>query len=287
MESKKALLIYSPEDITKNGWFIRHLTEISKKRGISLGLLTPEDCLDLFDLQKKRNKKVEDISFVINRSRDYHISELFESEDIPSYNNSLTVKTGNDKYEEYLLFKRIGLETMETAEAVDFLKNPEAFLEITEGGEFVLKKKDGHGGSQVFKVKDIKECRDAIGSEAPDGWIVQRMCSDPGRDVRVYMIGEKICAAVLRTSDEDFRSNFSLGGKAESCEPDDSMKRACNKIANALGSDYIGVDFIEDMGRWVINEIEDAAGARMLYSLCTLDIAELFIEHICEKTFQI
>ena len=43
-----------------------------------------------------------------------------------------------------------------------------------------------------------------------------------------------------------------------------------------------GFDFILDNGRWVLNEVEDVVGARMLYSLCDHDIGKSFIEYICK-----
>ena len=54
----------------------------------------------------------------------------------------------------------------------------------------------------------------------------------------------------------------------------------------SIAADYIGVDFIKDHGKWIVNEVEDAAGARMLYSLTDLDIAEMYMSHICEKSSQ-
>ena len=104
--------------------------------------------------------------------------------------------------------------------------------------------------------------------------------------MRVYVLGGKIIASVLRSSDSDFRSNFSLGGNVELTEPDDEVKEYVRILAEELDPDYIGIDLIRDGGRWVLNEMEDAAGARMLYKLTDLDIADMYMCHICEKSSQ-
>ena len=58
------------------------------------------------------------------------------------------------------------------------------------------------------------------------------------------------------------------------------------KLSDYLLADYFAVDVIRDHGMWIVNEIEDAAGARMLYSLTDLDIAEMYMSHIIEKSSQ-
>ena len=282
MKSSKALLIYAEEDIKKNEWFIGRLIESAAKKGTVLDTVTVSGAFDLFSCMDKEQEASRPL-FVINRSRDRKISELFESAGVRSFNNSETIGIGNDKYAEYELFKELGIGAMETFRADFFLSAPSECIERL-GEIFVLKSLAGHGGNEVFKVRGMEEVREIIAPSDPSGWLVQRLCDSPGKDVRIYMMGKKIVASVLRTSDTDFRSNFSLGGKVTLFEPDERMKETCVKISSRLGSDYIGIDFIKDKGRWVINEIEDAAGARMLYQLGITDIAECFMGYIFEMT---
>lgn len=76
---------------------------------------------------------------------------------------------------------------------------------------YVIKSCSGHGGSQVFLVNNSKEEEQAVKAMNGQEYVVQQCCSDLGRDVRVYIIGNKIIKAVLRTSTESFKSNYSLG----------------------------------------------------------------------------
>ena len=99
-------------------------------------------------------------------------------------------------------------------------------------------------------------------------------------------MGGRVIASVLRTSKTDFRSNFSLGGEAALVEAPPEVLNMALKLSDYLLADYIGVDFIKDHGKWIVNEVEDAAGARMLYSLTDLDAADMYMCHICEKSSQ-
>ena len=266
---KYALLVYAKEDIEKNRWFIDRLTSLFKERGVDLLLKTPEDC-----------DEITDPSFVINRSRDSRVSKHFEKKGIRSFNNSETVRVGNDKLAEYGLFKKLGLPVMETVCGNTPLE------EIPFSFPFIVKERAGHGGSGVFMAESADDLDRILEGKNPAEYIFQEMCDEPGIDVRLYILGGKTIAAIKRTSESDFRSNFSLGGKAEAMEPDDEMLSAAGAVCEELEPDYIGLDLIRNKGGWVVNEIEDAAGARMLYSETDLDIARLYMCHICEKSSQ-
>ena len=158
--------------------------------------------------------------------------------------------------------------------------------EIPFKAPYIVKHRRGHGGNRVFMARKYEEVREIIRGLNPSEWIIQNMCDTPGQDMRLYILGGKVVASVLRTSKNDFRSNFSLGGEARLEEAPKEVADMAIKLSDYLLADYIGVDVIKDHGKWIVNEVEDAAGARMLYSLTDLDIAELYMRHICEKSSQ-
>ena len=89
-------------------------------------------------------------------------------------------------------------------------------------------------------------------------------------------------AAVLRESD-DFRSNYSLGGKATATELTEKEKEIVDKITKIINIDYAGIDLIYHNGEPVFNEIEDPVGARMLYENTDIDIVEIFVKYIVDN----
>lgn len=55
-------------------------------------------------------------------------------------------------------------------------------------------------------------------------YIYQECSTDLGKDVRVYIVGNKIVASMIRTSTESFKSNYSLGGSARPYELNNNEK---------------------------------------------------------------
>lgn len=201
-----------------------------------------------------------DADFVINRTNDYKIAEYFESRGIRVFNPSSLSKIANDKQKCYEFMKENGIEIM----PINY-----------KGVPAVKKKIDGHGGIDVYMLDKAEPFE--------DGYVYQKPCDTLGRDVRVWLIGGKIIASILRSSDTDFRSNFCLGGKASEYTLTDDDRALVYKIADLLDYDYIGIDFIFNNGRLVFNEIEDTVGARMIYSLTDIDIISLYCDYIKEE----
>ena len=141
----------------------------------------------------------------------------------------------------------------------------------------------GHGGSEVFKADTedgVASVRDSLRDRKP---IVQEMAGTPGRDMRVYILGGRILATVMRSCDTDFRANHSLGGHAELCEPPEEAIDIVRRILPELLPDFVGVDFVFGREGVYLNEIEDAVGTRMLYELTDLDPARLYMEYIAQS----
>ena len=155
-------------------------------------------------------------------------------------------------------------------------------------GFFVVKSRTGHGGSQVYKIDGIENLGKFSNSLINKGfkledYIVQEMADEVGKDLRIYMLGDRIIASVLRSSDTDFRSNYSLGGKIQIYELDEELEALAKLIQSHLKSDLIGIDFIRNKGRWVLNEIEDVVGLRSIYRLYDFDPVKKYILHIKKK----
>ncbi len=108
----------------------------------------------------------------------------------------------------------------------------------------------------------------------------QKVASDVGKDLRVWVIGGEIIASILRVSKTDFRSNYCLGGEAFLYDLSDDEKAQINKIISLVNGDYYGIDFVFNNGKIVFNEIEDTVGARMVYDKTDIDIIELYCDYI-------
>ncbi len=261
----KGYLIYDKEGFLRNSWFAKSLIAKAKENNLELQLKIIEDC----DF-----KKVPLPQFVIMRAIAPHLNTYFESKGIRVFNNSTTSKIANDKWATYEYAKDLGIKTMDTYLAQDLTEHRDKL-----GYPYIIKSLSGHGGKEVFMVKSDKEADDTI-KKLGEKCILQK-CSDVvGKDVRVYVLGKDILIAILRESNIDFRSNYSLGGKCCVFIPTSKMKEMVKRIATSLDCDFVGIDFIMHNGEWVLNEIEDIVGTRMIYKLTDIDVAHCYINYI-------
>ena len=263
MSRAAGLLVYQEEDLRRNRWFAETLCRYAESECMTLRLC----------LADAAYSAAEHADFVINRSRDHVLSEYCEKErGIRVFNGSKVTAITNDKYVTDRFLRGHGLPTAETQL-------------ITEDGQLpgmpfplVAKPPDGHGGAGVRWAKDPADL-----SGVPLPYLVQEPMQT-GWDLRVYVLGNRIYRAVLRTSDADFRSNFSLGGHAALFEPDAEIRSLVSDVLTILPMDLAGIDFLRRRdGRYVIGEIEDAVGCRMLYQLTQLDPAWDYIRYIAAE----
>lgn len=181
---------------------------------------------------------------------------------------------------------------MPTCELSYFLTKLEKKALIGEKGSLIIKSKTGHGGSEVYKINGLKNLDEFVevitnkGFKIED-YIVQEMTDEVGKDLRVYMLGDRVLASVLRSSATDFRSNYSLGGKIQIYKLDNEVENIAKIVQSQLKSDLIGIDFIRNKGKWILNEIEDVVGLRSIYKLYDFNPIELYISYIKKKLYKV
>lgn len=195
--------------------------------------------------------------FVINRTNDCRIGEFYENRGIRVFNPSSLSKLANNKQLCYEFMNSNGIPIL----PVNYMSVP-----------VVKKKIDGHGGTQVYMLNESEPFE--------EGYVYQKPCDTPGKDLRVWVIGGKIILAILRESKTDFRSNYCLGGSAMPYILNLKEINLINKIISLIDSDYIGIDFLFHKGNLVFNEIEDTVGARMVYDKTDIDILKLYCDYI-------
>ncbi len=212
------------------------------------------------DIELKDERYRGNADFVINRTNDYKIGRYFENKGIRVFNPSALSALANDKQKCYEFMAEHNIPIL-----------PVNYGEIPA----VKKKIDGHGGNEVFMLDKAEPFE--------SGYVYQKPCDTPGKDLRVWIIGNRIITSILRESKTDFRSNFCLGGKAEIYTLSKKETRLIERIISLVKSDYIGIDFLFNGGELVFNEIEDTVGARMVYSKTDIDIIKIYCDYIMKE----
>jgi len=283
-------LIYHRADAEKNRGYIGLWEKHCAERGLNCGLILYEDLcgekstegssaapcaetaqpLPSFDTLLRLPAG----SFVVNRSRDASLSLFCEEHEIPVYNGSRLVTLGNDKALACEYVRSLGLHVLQTEASPDRLDTPYPC---------VMKSADGHGGTEVFLLHDAKEEQAILREHPGKHWLYQELCDTPGKDLRVWLVGEKIVGAMLRSSDTDFRANYSLGAKAEPYQLNREETELVRTITSPLKIGHCGVDFLFHKGKLIFNEIEDTVGSRMLYRYTDVDVVRLYLEEILKQ----
>ncbi len=287
-----AYIIYYDKEAKKNNGFIEMLKKACIKHNIDLRYMSFEDIN--FMSESIFIETFKSAIFIINRTRQYRLSQKFEDMNLKVFHSSKITELGNDKYKTYCYLKNYFKKNKPVTDKdwiadTIFVKADKLKESIDKyiGKDYVIKSVDGHGGSQVFLLKDINDSdrlstiyKNLKGHDC----IVQKRIDSDSNDIRVYILFGEIYAAVLRHGNNGFKSNFSLGGSVSEYFPDERQKRFIEKFIDAFGKDELnmaGIDFIVTrQGEFIFNELEEMVGSRMLYNCSKHDIVNEYVEHI-------
>lgn len=272
----KGYLIYTEYESKRNDFFVKELISSAKKFDIDLSLLIYErisvDSGNIF----YDNKKMDIPRFVIQRLMSYHLTILLEGMGVKVFNSSKVGQIADNKYLTYVKIKEENIPVLKTIFQYDINEENIFYPNVT-------KPIDSKGGDRVFLNKDKVSYLESVKKYSDTNFILQEVSGDVGKDLRVYVVGNEIVTAILRTSKDGFISNFCRGNDASLYELDSYETGMVKRIVNLIKPDYVGIDFLFNKDGIVLNEIENVVGARMVYSLTDINITDRYIRHILES----
>lgn len=257
----KGHVYYSSEEAQRNRGFIDDLMVHAEQLDIALNLLVDDEEPD------------SDVDFILFRDRNLDLSVKWETAGFRVINRSEVNRIANNKLKTFEFATLLGIPAVPT-------KRLKSIDEISDY-PVILKTVDGHGGTEVHFCNTVNEAEQILNTYHSRQLIAQPYIESNATDVRVFMIGEEIIGAVKRIGNDSFKSNYTLGGSVEKYIPSSSQEKEVRRIAQALKSDYIGIDFLLlPDGSWLLNEIEDPVGARSLYVTHDFSVAQKLMERI-------
>lgn len=283
---KTGWLIYNREMANINSGFISWFMSEALLLHAQLKLIIKEDLhygvindqLSLFH----NGVEACEPDFAIMRNNDPLLTEQLELLNITVFNSSFVSQISNHKGRTHQFLAGKDIPMLDTV----FISRDEFCPEydlLPFPYPVVIKEVAGRGGSQVYAAACHEEISEILEKVQAKELIIQRMGDVPGRDVRVFVIGGEIIAAILRSSDQDFRANFSLGGSAQLFELNEMQRHLVEKVIAAFNGElgFVGIDFLfAKDGSFIFNEIEDVAGSRTLSANSDVFIVRLYLEHI-------
>jgi [lysine-biosynthesis-protein LysW]--L-2-aminoadipate ligase len=157
-----------------------------------------------------------------------------------------------------------------------------------EKNPLVFKPVIGSWGRGVFPVRNkevgrmIVEMRQESSSPFSNIYYFQELVKRPPRDIRCIVLGEQVIAAIYRySSDDEWRTNVSRGGKAEMIKITSELESIAIKAAKAVGTGILGIDMMEDEEHGLmVHEINNTVEFKGASSATGINIAGLIIDYI-------
>ncbi len=271
----------------------KRLKEVAERRGHALDIIDTLKCyLNIRSNNSQllyRGKPLEDYDAVIPRIGAsvtfYGLAVLRQFEIMGTYplNESVAIGRSRDKLRSMQLLARKGIGLPDTTFAHES-KFTEDIIETVGGAPVVIKLLEGTQGIGVVLADTDRSAKSMV--EAFRGVnvniLVQRFVKEAGSsDVRAFVIGDKVVAAMMRTgADGDFRSNLHRGGSAKVIKLTPAERRTALKAAKAMGLNVCGVDMLRANDGPVVMEVNSSPGLEGLENATGIDVADKIIEFI-------
>lgn len=281
----KGWLIYNETDARRNKEYINWFISECDKQKLELHLILREELMIgiyenklLVQLTSRFNESLPD--FAVVRVIDPLLNLQLEKAGILVFNNAVTARIANDKALAHMHAAEIGIRMLDTI----FIKRGNFPENSPFNFPVVLKQADGRSGQQISMVYNQKQWLEARYFFLHHDSIIQSTFVMPGKDLRVFIIGKDIIAAVLRENDHDFRANISLGGSARLYQLNAEEKSIIDKFTSVFDFGLVGIDFLFDQnGSLLFNEIEDAVGSRSLSKVSSVNLLERYTTFIKQR----
>lgn len=226
--------------------------------------------------------------FCVYLDKDKYPSYLLEKSGLRLFNSHAAIEACDDKMFTFALLSGNGIPVPATVPApLCYTKDAapdETFLKKCVqrlGYPVIIKECYGSRGRGVYKADTFESLKFTAALLNNTAHLYQRCITESlGKDARVIVTGGKITAAMLRTSETDFRSNIDLGGRGEKFTPDGKMKELCLKVADLLKLDYCGIDVLFGKDGYYVCEVNSNAFFDGIESVTGTNVARAYAEHI-------
>ena len=263
-------------------WEEKALLEAGKKNGIDIRMV---DCKKLsIHLEEEPEKYGVVIQRCVSYYRNLHSTAALEGLGVKVINCLNTGIFAGNKLFTHMLLKKAGVPTPHAT--VAFSKDAALDALDAQGYPKVIKPTVGSWGRLISKLNERNSAEGIIESRESMYPIYQihyleEFVKRPPRDIRAIMVGDKIVAAIYRSSaDGRWKTNMALGGVAQKCDVTPEMEEICIKAKNAVHGDIVGVDLMESDERGlVVHEVNNTTEYKNTVRVCKVDIPSLMLDY--------
>ncbi len=198
----------------------------------------------------------------------------FEQMDVFCANSSGGISNSRDKLRSLQILSRHNIGIPRTT----FVKDKKDVLPAIErvgGAPVIIKLLEGTQGVGVILAESVKMAEaiiETLQSTKQNVLIQKFVAESKGRDVRAFVVGDQVVAAMRRVAQgQEFRSNVHRGGRTELVELDDHYSEAAVRAAQIMGLRVAGVDMLESKTGPQIMEVNSSPGLEGIETCTQLD----------------
>ena len=243
-------------------------------------LYAPNLAFDLGAAPERRYDVV--LERCVSQSRGLALARLFAAAGSVVLNRPEVIETCGDKLATSAVLAAAGVPTPRTVVAFGA---EEALARCEElGYPVVLKPVVGSWGRMVSRLSDadavaaVLEHKEVLGGPAHRVIYLQEHVDKPGRDIRAFVVGDRVVAAIYRES-AHWITNTARGGVARACPVDDALSGVCLSAARAVGGGVLAVDLVESERGLLVVEVNHTMEFRNSIATTGVDIPGEVVRH--------
>ena len=205
----------------------------------------------------------------------------FEMMGVYPLNESVAISRSRDKLRSMQLLSRkgVGLPVTGFANKPDDIND---LIKMVGGAPLVIKLLQGTQGIGVVLAETKSAAKSVIESflGLKASVLVQQFIKEAGgADIRCFVVGEKVVAAMKRQGAEgEFRSNIHRGGSASLVTISAEERKTALRAANTMGLNVCGVDILRSENGPVVMEVNSSPGLEGIEKATEKDIAGTIIQ---------
>lgn len=274
----------------------KRLIEAAKEREHEIDVVNTVDCyMDIATDQPSvhlKGKELPKYDAVIPRIGAsvtfYGCAVLRQFEMMGTYplNESVAITRSRDKLRSLQILSRAGIGLPITSFAHS-TKNTKDLIKIVNGAPLIVKIIEGTQGKGIVLAETNKAAETIIDAFRQLGanFLVQEFIKEAGgADIRCFVIGEKVVAAMMRQAAEgEFRSNLHQGGVASLVKLTPTERSTAIRAAKKMGLNVAGVDLLRSSHGPVVMEVNSSPGLEGIEKATEKDVAGMIIDFITKN----
>ncbi len=266
------------QDLLRAAIELGHSAKIVDFRCLAAGVGTHPEPFASYDAVLVRTMPAGSLEQIVFRM---DLLQAAQSRGVMVLNPPRAIETCVDKY---LTSVRLASAQLPTPATHVAQRADDALIAFQQlGCDVVIKPIFGSEGRGLQRITDFELAWRTYRVLEQTGQLIyqQQFVPHLGYDLRVFVMGGKVRAAMKRIATTDWRTNVSQGCRTEAIRITEDVATLAIQAAEAVGCLIAGVDLLPDRdGGLHVIEVNAVPGWRALAPTCQVDIARGIVEYL-------